>query len=165
MCTIATIELLQDILKKHIFGNNQYYDGIVKNEKGKPGIRLNCQETASYTLERYGDYRICALTLVKDLERDQNTLVNRKKIAEDKERMAENSEKEATEDVIANKQHNTINITWDTGRTVNNTKEERRRELMEIFERTSSSRYSVAKNRPMFTMLEQHVQSEGVGNL
>ena len=36
---------------------------------------------------------------------------------------------------------------------------------MGIFERTPSSRYSGAKNRPMFTMLEHHVQSEGVGNL
>ena len=36
---------------------------------------------------------------------------------------------------------------------------------MEISERTPSSRSSGAKNRPMFTMLKQHVQSEGVGNL
>ena len=36
---------------------------------------------------------------------------------------------------------------------------------MEISERTPSSRSSGSKNRPMFTMLEQHVQSEGVGNL
>ena len=36
---------------------------------------------------------------------------------------------------------------------------------MDIFEITYSSRSSGSKNRPMFTMLEQHVQSEGVGNL
>ena len=45
--TGLTIELLQDILKKHIFGNNQNSEGIVKNEKDKPDIRLTCQESAS----------------------------------------------------------------------------------------------------------------------
>ena len=36
---------------------------------------------------------------------------------------------------------------------------------MEIFDRSSSSRYSGAKNKQMFTMLEQHFQSQVVGNL
>ena len=147
-----------------MFGNNQHSEGIVKNEKGKPDIRLTCQEPDSYILERYGEYRRFTLTLVKDVEKAQHTIVIRNKKAADKEKMAENSEEEATEYVIENEQQNRTNTTWDTVHTVNNNMEERRRELMEIFERTSSSRYSGANNRPMFTMLEQNVQSEVAGN-
>ena len=36
---------------------------------------------------------------------------------------------------------------------------------MEIFDISSSSRSSGAKNRQIFTMLEQHFQSQVVGNL
>ena len=82
--TIATIELLQDILKKHTFGNNQHSEGIVNNEKGKPDIRLTCQEPASYILERYEDYRKYAQTLVNDLDMDHQNMVIRKNKSADK---------------------------------------------------------------------------------
>ena len=83
-------------MKKHVFGNNQNSEGIVKNEKGKPDIRLTCQEPTSYILERYDDYRRCARTFFNDLDRAQNTLVSRKKKAVDKDSIAENAEEEAT---------------------------------------------------------------------
>ena len=83
-------------MKKHVFGNNQNSEGIVKNEKGKPDIRLTFQEPASYILNRYDYYIICAQKLINYLERAQHTLVSRKKKAVDKDSIAENAEEEAT---------------------------------------------------------------------
>ena len=56
-------------------------------------------------------------------------------------------------------------MTWYTGHTGNKNDKKKRRVLMEIFERNYYSRSSGAKNRSIFTMMEQHVQSEGVVNL
>ena len=53
-------------------------------------------------------------------------MVSRKKKAADKQRMAENSQEEETKYAIENEQHNTTNMTWDTGHTENNNKEKRR---------------------------------------
>ena len=110
-------------------------------------------------MENYDDYRRCARTLVNDLERAQYTLVIRKKKAADKERMAANAEEESTEDAIVNEQHNANDMTWNMGHTGKKNEDNRRRKLMEVFDRTSSSGFSGANNRPILTMLEQHVQS------
>ena len=124
----------------------------MKNDKVKPDIRLTFQEPTSYILERYDDYIIFARTLVNYLEMDHETMVIRNNKSEDKERMVVNAEEEATGDAISNEQHNTTNMTWDTGHTGKKDRENRRRESMEIFKITSSSRSSGSKNIPMFTM-------------
>ena len=56
-------------------------------------------------------------------------------------------------------------MTWDTCHIGKKNGEKKSKESMEIFERTSSSRSSGAKNIPMFTMLEHNDKSEGDGNL
>ena len=51
--TRATIDLLQFVLKKHVYGNNMHAEGVVKDVKSKPDVKLTCKEPASFLWENY----------------------------------------------------------------------------------------------------------------
>ena len=61
--------LLETALEKHIYGNNQHMEGVIKHFKGQPDKAMNCDEPALYFYTSFEDSKASNRTFVAGLEK------------------------------------------------------------------------------------------------
>jgi len=116
-----------------VYGNNIHVEGVVKDVKSKPDVKLTCKEPVSYLWENYRNLKRNARMLVNALDQSEHTIARRKdKVA--LERVMPNSigMVGATKDAIFNEIFNNADMVWETGSRGKKMKEKKILQLNEV---------------------------------
>ena len=111
----SLVSLLEIALEKHIHGNNQHMEGVIKNVKGQPDTSTNCVEPALYFYTQFEDSKATNRALVAGIERAK---VDVEKYQVDNNQITSVDDIEnKTKDAIENDALMTEDAVWDTGQT------------------------------------------------
>ena len=153
----ALVNLLETAMQKHIFGNNQHSEGIIKHIKEQGDLHLHTQQLATYMWWWWRNSIMCGKTLVRDY-RLMPAIVNKRR-----KRAAGlmSVETGATADAVENERVNNTNAIWDVSGYQGPKGEQKLKEQLLGAMAKLKNDYNTTRH----AALTAHVASVGVGHL
>ena len=154
----CSINMLWLALGRKFAGSNQQSEGLTKKVKSKKDVFADAQEPASWAIARWHEQRRGGKTFVKEHERAGHMVSAQM----DKVALKLNGAEIATKDALENIKLNTTDMIWDTGKSGLKNESKLRAQMNDIF---SMLMHADETNKKKFRMLEEHVNTAGVGTL